>query len=102
MLSPFLFSPLETPYPNPPPPDSMRVLRHPHIHACFPSPQHSPTLGHRAFTGPRASPSIDVPQDYIWLEPWVPPCVLRGWWNKGSSKRQVPTQKTWKGLILKI
>jgi hypothetical protein len=26
---------------------------------------HSPTLGHRAFTGPRASPLIDVPQGHL-------------------------------------
>jgi hypothetical protein len=41
-------------------------------------------LGHRAFTGPRASPPIDDQQShpliYIGLEPWVSPCVLFGWW----------------------
>jgi hypothetical protein len=44
---------------------------------------HSPTLRHRAFVGPRASPLIDVWQDYplllIRLEPWAPPCVIFGW-----------------------
>jgi hypothetical protein len=37
-----------------------------------------------AFTEPRASPSIDKPQGHallhMQLEPWVPPCVLFGWW----------------------
>jgi hypothetical protein len=44
MLSPFLVFPLKTPYPltNPPIPTSW--------------PWHSLILGHRAFTGPRASP----------------------------------------------
>jgi hypothetical protein len=44
----------------------------------------SPTLGHQALTGPRASPLIDVPQGlpllHVWLEPWVLSCVLFGWW----------------------
>ena len=51
-------------------------------YSCF--PVHSPTLGHLAFIRPRASLLIDVPQShpllYMWLEPWVPPCVLFVWW----------------------
>jgi hypothetical protein len=47
-------------------------------------PWSSPTLGHRAFTGSRASPPIDNqlghPLVHMQLEPWVPPCVLFGWW----------------------
>ena len=47
-------------------------------------PWHSPTLGHRAFIGPRASPPIDdrlgYPLLHMQLEPWVPPCVLFGLW----------------------
>ena len=47
-------------------------------------PWHFPTLEHQAFTGPRAYPSIDAQQGHhllhIQLEPWVPPCVLFGWW----------------------
>ena len=43
---------------------------------------HSPTLGHRAFRGPRPSPPIDAIQDHpllhMQLELWVPPCVLGG------------------------
>ena len=65
MLSPFLVSPLKIPYPlsllppltNPPTPNSW--------------PWHSPTLGHRAFIGARASPPIDQqvhPQLYMQLE----------------------------------
>jgi hypothetical protein len=45
---------------------------------------HSPTLGHRAFMGSRASPPTDAQQGHsllhIHLEPWVPTCVLHGWW----------------------
>jgi hypothetical protein len=47
-------------------------------------PWHSSTLGHLAFTGPRAFPLIDDKQGhpllYMWLESWVPPCILFGWW----------------------
>jgi hypothetical protein len=61
---------------------SVRVFPHP---SSSPSlPKHSPTLGHQAFTGPRAFPPIDAGQGhpllYIQLEPWVPPCVFSGWW----------------------
>ena len=55
---------------------------HPPTPASLPS--HSPTLGHWAFTGPRAfSPiyaQLGHPLLHMWLEPWVPPCVLFGWW----------------------
>ena len=50
MLSPFLVSPLKTPYPLP-------LLNSPPTPASC--PWHFLTLGHRAFTGPRASPLID-------------------------------------------
>ena len=44
----------------------------------------SSTLGHQAFTRPKASPPIDAwqghPLLHMKLEPWVPPCVLLGWW----------------------
>jgi hypothetical protein len=67
---------------HPPPPSaSMRVL--PPTTPAYPL-WHSPTLGHQAFTGPRASPPIDALQGHpllhMRLEPWVPPCVLFGWW----------------------
>jgi hypothetical protein len=43
-------------------------------------PLHSPTLCHQAFTGTRASSPIDAwqghPLLHIWLEPWLPLCVL--------------------------
>ena len=59
MLSSFPVSPLETPIPLPrPPPDSMRVLLH--LPTPAPLPWHSPTLGHRGFTGLRAFPPIDA------------------------------------------
>ena len=45
---------------------------------------HSPTLGHRDFTGPRDSSLTDVQEGHLLLhmllEPWVPPCVYYGWW----------------------
>ena len=45
---------------------------------------HSPTLGHWAFTGPRAFPHFDDGQGHpllhMQLELWVPPCVLIAWW----------------------
>ena len=44
---------------------------------------HFLTMGHQAFTGPRASPPIDVQQGHpllMPLEPYVPPCVLFSWW----------------------
>ena len=51
---------------------------------------HSPVLGHQAFTGPRASPSIDVQQGHpllhMQLEPWAPPCVLFGGLLPGRSQ----------------
>ena len=47
-------------------------------------PWHSPTVGHWAFPGPRASPFVDVwkghPLLHMQLEPWDSPCVLFGWW----------------------
>ena len=46
----------KTPYPIPPPHDSMRVFPYPPTPASL--PWYSPTLGHPAFTGPRASPPI--------------------------------------------
>jgi hypothetical protein len=45
---------------------------------------HFPTLGHRAFPGPRAFPPIDDllghPLLHLQLEPWVPPYVFFDWW----------------------
>ena len=50
---------------------------------------HSPMLGHKTFTGPRASPSIDDwlghPLLYIYLEPQVPPCVFFDWWFSSNE-----------------
>jgi hypothetical protein len=81
MLSHFPILPPETPYPIFPPPASMRVFPHPPTHPHTPAspPSHSPSLGHRAFTGPRASSPTDTQQGHpllhMWLEPWVPPCA---------------------------
>ena len=82
MLSSFLVSPLETPYPITSPPFSKRLL--PHIPTPTSPPWHFPILEHWAFTGLRASPSIDArlghPLLHMWLEPWGPPYVLFDWW----------------------
>jgi hypothetical protein len=76
-----LFLPPETLYPIHPLSASMWVFPHPptypHTHTSL--PLISPTLGHCAFTGPRASSPIDVryghPLVHMQREPWVPPCV---------------------------
>jgi hypothetical protein len=61
---------------------SLPLLTNPPISASW--LWHSPTLGHRTFTGWRASPPIDDqlchPLLHMQQEPWVPPCVLFGWW----------------------
>jgi hypothetical protein len=61
---------LLTQHPNPPIPASW--------------PWHSPILGHRIFTRPRASPFIDGllghPLLHMQLETQVPPCVFFDWW----------------------
>jgi len=71
------------PLSHPSSPASMRVL--PHLPPTPTSPLlHSPTLGHQAFPGPRVYSFTDVQQGHpllhMWLEPWVPPCVLFGCW----------------------
>jgi len=70
--------PLSSPLPGPLPssPASVKMLLLP--------PQHSGIPLHwrnePSFTGPRASSPIDAgkchPLLHMWLEPWVPPCVL--------------------------
>jgi hypothetical protein len=58
MVSPFLVSPPQAPYPLLPPPASIRVLpRSPPNPAS--APEHSPILDHQASTGPRGSPPSD-------------------------------------------
>ena len=84
MLSPFpIPATPETPYPT-----TLLLLLGGCANNYPPTPtslfSHSPTLGYGAFTGPRASSSIDAcqfhPLLHIWLEPWISPCVLLGWW----------------------
>jgi hypothetical protein len=62
-------NPLSPPLPSAPQPT--------HSHSWF---WHSPILGHRACTGPRASTPIDDqvghPLLHILLEPQVPPCAF--------------------------
>jgi hypothetical protein len=70
---PFLSFPSENPLSPPPPP----APQHTHSHSWS---WHFPILGHRTFTGPRASPPIDGRLGHlllhIWLEPQVPPCIF--------------------------
>jgi hypothetical protein len=83
MLSPFLVSPPENPYSIPPPPASMTVFN---MHPPTPTSVswHFPTLEHLTFIGPRTCPAIDAQQGHsllhMQLEPWVPLCLLFGWW----------------------
>jgi hypothetical protein len=76
MLSPFLVSPLKIPYTLPPSPAPQPT----HSHSWS---WHSPILGHRTFTGPRASPPIDDQIGrsllHMQLESRVPPCVFFDW-----------------------
>jgi hypothetical protein len=80
MLSPFLVSPPKIPY----------LLHLPLFptHTLHSWSWHSPLLGHKTFTGPRASPPIDDslghPLLNIQLEPQIPPCVFFDW--RFSSK----------------
>ena len=80
MLCLYPVSPPKTPYPSPP--ASMRVFPHTPTHTHL-TALAFPMLDHQAFTGPRASPPIDVllghPLLHRQLEPWVPPCVFLGW-----------------------
>jgi hypothetical protein len=75
MLSPFPVSSLKISYPLP-------LLSNPPTLTSWPC--HSPVLGHRTFTRPRASPPIDGqlghPLLYMQLEPHLPPCVFFDWW----------------------
>ena len=76
-ISPFLVSPLKSPIPS-----HLPVLTNLPTPTSW--PWHSPILGHTALTGPRASPPTDDqeghPLLHMLLEPWVPLCVLFGWW----------------------
>jgi hypothetical protein len=67
---------------NPPILSPLPLLSNPPTPASW--PWHSLTLGHRTFTGPRASVPIDDwlddPLLHMQLEPWVPPCVFFDWW----------------------
>jgi hypothetical protein len=77
MLSPFLVSPLKILYP-------LLLPLLPNTPTPASCAWHSPILGHRTFTGPRASPPIDDrlghPLLHMQLEPRVPPCVFFDWW----------------------
>jgi hypothetical protein len=79
----FIYISNVTPFPSFPSGNSLSHLPSPspiHPSTLSSPPWYSPTLGHRAFTGPRVSPPIYVQQGHpllhMWPEPWVPPCVL--------------------------
>jgi hypothetical protein len=63
---------------------SIRVYPHPPT-LSFPAAPASPMLGHQTLTGPKATPPIDVRQGHpllpMYVEPWIPPCTLLGWWS---------------------
>jgi hypothetical protein len=84
MFSPFQVSPSETPNPIHPPPAFVMALPHPLTHTHLPALA-SPTMGHQAPSGSRTSPPTDVQQGHslphMQPEPWVPSCVLFGWWS---------------------
>ena len=56
-----------------------------HPPSSVPLLQHPPILVHQTATGPWASPPIVVRQGHsllpMYLEPWIPPCTLLGWWS---------------------
>ena len=83
MFSHFQVSPSETPYPTPSLP----------LWGCSPNQSptpvypswHSPTLRYQIPSGQRAVPPTDIQQGHLLPpmrpKPWVPPCVLFGWWS---------------------
>ena len=77
MLSPFLVSSLKSPILFP-----LALLPNPTTPASW--PWHSPTLGPRIFSRPRASPPTDGqlghPLLHMQLETQVPSCVIFDWW----------------------
>jgi hypothetical protein len=77
MLSHFLVFPPKIPY-------SLHLPPAPQTTKFHSWSWHFPILGHRAFTGPRASPPIDDllghPLRHIKLESQVPSCVFFDWW----------------------
>jgi hypothetical protein len=72
-------------------PPSMRVLLHPSTHShpalafCY--------TGHWNNSGPRTVPPTDVrqvhPLPHMCPEPWVPPCIIFGWWLSPRELRGV-------------
>jgi hypothetical protein len=76
-VNPFPSFPPKLPYSLPPPPAHQPT----HSHSWS---WHSLILGHRAFTGTRASPPTDDrlshPLLHRKLEPQAPPCVFFDWW----------------------
>ena len=61
-----------------------------HPLSSAPPLQHPPTPGHQISTGLKVFPPIDVRQGHsllpMYLEPWIPPCTLVGWWSRGNPE----------------
>jgi hypothetical protein len=57
-----------------------------HLHYPAPPLQHPPNLEHPTSLGPRASPLVAIRQGHpllhLYLEPWIPPDTLLGWWSR--------------------
>ena len=99
----------KSPIPTPPPP-------HTQPPPTTSWPWHSPTLGHRNFTAPRASPPIDDqlrhPLLHMKLEPWVTACALFGWsfsprelwryWLVHIVVRPMGLQTSWNPWVLSL
>ena len=86
---------------NPPISSMLPLLTNPPTPTSY--PWHSPTLRHRAFIGPRASPPIDHRLGHrllhMQLEPWVLPCVLFGLETQNSQNtihKPHETQEEWR------
>jgi hypothetical protein len=102
ILSLFL-TPLRDHYPIPLLPASMRVFYYPSC-PTYP-PWHSPTLRHRAFTGPRASSPIDAQQGHpllqMQLKPWslhvYSLCLSQGFYSCTNimTKQQVGEERVY-------
>ena len=82
-----VYPPLQLPLhqpliPSPSPPSPLSIWRC-SIHSSTPASQHTPMLVHQTATGPRTSPSLmwdNAILCYMFLEPWIPRCILVGWW----------------------
>jgi hypothetical protein len=56
-----------------------------HPHFSTPPLKHPPRLEHQTSSGPKTSPPVAIrhghPLLHMYLEPWIPPGTLFGWWS---------------------